>query len=144
MQCFLDVSNFPEEISSLCLLLFSSIIKHCSLKKAFVSLIAKFWNSAFNWRYFSLSPLLFTSLCSSTFCKASSDNHSACLLCFSFGMALFTSSCAVLWTSVHSSSGKLLTRLVPWTYSLPLLQIHTGFYLSHTWLAYFFPWFSLV
>ena len=93
------------------LLLFSSIIKHCSLKKAFLSLLAIFWNSAFNWMYLSLSPLLFPH--SSTICKAYSDNHFAFLLFFFFGMVLFTASCTVLWTSVHSSSGTLLTRSSP-------------------------------
>ena len=38
------------------LLLFSSIFKHCSLKKAFLSLLAIFWNSAFNCMYPSLLP----------------------------------------------------------------------------------------
>ena len=61
------------------LLLFSCIIKHCSLKKPFLYLLAVLWNSAFNWIYLSLSPLLFTSLHSCTICKASSDNHFAFL-----------------------------------------------------------------
>ena len=87
------------------LLLFSSIIKHCSLKKAFVSLLAIFWNSAFNWMYLSLSPLLFPY--SSTSCKAYSDNHFAFLLFFFFDMVLFTISFTTLWTCVHSSSGTL-------------------------------------
>ena len=58
-------------------LLFSYIIRHCSLKKAFSSLLAILWNSVFNWRYFSLFPLLFTSLHPSAICKVSSDNHRA-------------------------------------------------------------------
>ena len=44
------------------LLLFSSISLHCSLKKAFLSLLAFLWNSTFSWVYLSLSSLLFTSL----------------------------------------------------------------------------------
>ena len=47
------------------LLLFYSSFMHCSLKKAFLSLLAILWNSMFSWRYLSLSPLLFTSLLSS-------------------------------------------------------------------------------
>ena len=39
-------------------LLFASIFLHCSLKKAFLSLLANLWNSAFSWIYLSLSPLL--------------------------------------------------------------------------------------
>ena len=42
--------------------LFSSISLHCSLKKAFLSLFAILWNSAFKWVYLSFSPLPFTSL----------------------------------------------------------------------------------
>ena len=38
------------------LLLFSSIFKHYSLKKAFLSLLAILWNSAFSWMYISFSP----------------------------------------------------------------------------------------
>ena len=55
----LVISNFPEDISSLPLLLFSSIFMHCSLKNA-LPLLAILWNSAFNWTYLSLSPLFFT------------------------------------------------------------------------------------
>ena len=36
------------------LLLFSSISLHCSFKKAFLSLLAILWNSAFSWVYLSL------------------------------------------------------------------------------------------
>ena len=93
------------------LLLFSYIIKHCSLKKAFLSLLDILWNSAFNWRCPSLSPCLFTSLHSFVICRASSDNRFAFLLLFSFGMVSFATSCTILWTSVHSSSGTLLTRV---------------------------------
>ena len=39
------------------ILLFSSISLHCSLKKAFFSLLAILWNSAFRQVYLSLSPL---------------------------------------------------------------------------------------
>ena len=66
------------------LLLFPSIIKHCSLKRAFLSFLAIFWNSEFNQMYFSLSLLLFASLFQSAICKASSDNHFAFLLLLFF------------------------------------------------------------
>ena len=59
-----------------------------SLKKAFLSFLAIFCNSAFNWIYFSLPPLLFASLLSSAICEASADNHFAFLHFFSFGMSL--------------------------------------------------------
>ena len=42
------------------ILLFAFISLHCLLK-AFLSLLAILWNSAFKWAYLSFSPLLFTS-----------------------------------------------------------------------------------
>ena len=75
------------------LLFFSSSFIHCSLKKAFLSLHAVLWKSAFSWIYLSLSPLLFASLLSLAICKASSDNHFAFSLFFFFGMVLFAASC---------------------------------------------------
>ena len=39
------------------ILLFSFISLHWSLKKAFLSVLALLWNSAFSWVYLSLSPL---------------------------------------------------------------------------------------
>ena len=56
-------------------LLSSSIYWHCSVKKAFFSLLTILWNSAFQWIYLSFSPLLFNSLLFSAICKASTDNH---------------------------------------------------------------------
>ena len=44
-----------------------------------------------------------------SYLKASWDNPFAFLLFIFFGMALFAASCTVLWTSIHSSSGALLT-----------------------------------
>ena len=89
------------------ILLFSSISLHWSLRKAFLSLLAILWNSAFKWVYLPFSPFLFASLLFSAICKASSDNHFA-FLHFSFlGMVLITTSCIMSWTSVHSSSGTL-------------------------------------
>ena len=57
------------------ILWFSSISLHYSLKKAFLSLLASLWNSAFRWVYlfFSLSP--FASLLFSFIYRASSGNH---------------------------------------------------------------------
>ena len=40
-------------------LLLSSISLYCSLRKAFLSLLAIIWNSAFKWVYLSFSPLPF-------------------------------------------------------------------------------------
>ena len=59
------------------ILLFSSISLHWSLRKAFLSLLAIVWNSAFKWVYLFFPPLPFASLLFTAICKASSDNHFA-------------------------------------------------------------------
>ena len=89
------------------MLLFSSISLHWSLRKAFLSLLAILWNSAFKWEYLSFSPLLFTFLLFTAICKSSS-RVPFCLFAFLFlGMVLITASYTMSWTSVHSSSGIL-------------------------------------
>ena len=50
-------------------LLFSSIPLHWSLKKAFLSLLAVLWNSAFRWVYLSFPPLPLASLLSQLFVR---------------------------------------------------------------------------
>ena len=92
------------------ILLFSSISLHWSLRKAFLSLLAHLWNSAFKWVYLSFSPLFFTSLLFTAICNASSDSHFAFLLFFFLGMVLLPVSCTVSQTFVHSSSGTLSIR----------------------------------
>ena len=81
------------------ILLFSSISLHCSLKEAFLSLLAILRNSAFHWVYLSFSPLSFNSFLLSAICKASSDNYFPFLHLFFFGMVLVTAFCIMLWTS---------------------------------------------
>ena len=97
------------------ILLFASISLHWSLRKAFSSLLAILWNSAFKWVYLSFSPLSLAFLLFSAIFKVSSDNHFAFLHFFFLGMVLITTSCTVLQTSVHSSSGSL-SVLIPWIY----------------------------
>ena len=89
------------------ILLFSSISLHWSLRKAFLSLLAILWNSAFKWVYLSFSPLLFTSLLLTAICKASPDSHFGFSHFFSMGMVLIPVSCTMSRTSVHSSSRTL-------------------------------------
>ena len=93
------------------ILLFPSISLHCVLWKAFLSLLAILWNSAFRWVYLFLSPLPFTSLFYNIY-MPSSDNHFSFLHFFFLGMVLVTASCTVLQTSIHSSSSTL-ANLVP-------------------------------
>ena len=66
------------------ILWFSSISLHWSLSNAFLSLLDILWNAAFKWVYPSFSPLPFPSLFSAI-CKASSDNHFAFSIIFSWG-----------------------------------------------------------
>ena len=84
------------------IILFSSVSWHCSLKKAFLSLLS-IWSSAFSWAYISFLLLLlpfsgiyclsfhvfqvfivfpFMSLLFSGICKTSSDNYLSFLLFF--------------------------------------------------------------
>ena len=93
--------------------LFSSISLHWSLRKAFLSLLAILWNSAFKWIYLSFSPLLFASLLFTAIYKGSSDSHFAFLHFFFLGMVLIPVSYTMSWTSVHSSSGTLPIRSSP-------------------------------
>jgi len=106
-KCSLDISNFPEEISSISPSVVFFLFYTLFIEEAFLSLCAVLWTSAFTWTYLSLSHLLFTFLLSLAICKASSDNHFAFLLFFFFGMVLFTTSCTVLQSSIHSYSGTL-------------------------------------
>ena len=99
MKCCLGISDFLEENLVFPILLFSSLPLHWSLRKAFLSLLAILWNSAFQWVYLSFSPLPFASLLFSAICKASSHNHFAFLHFFFLGMALIPVSCTVLQTS---------------------------------------------
>ena len=130
MKCSLGISNALEEISSLSHSIVSSISLHRSLRKAFLSLLAILWNSAFKWVYLSFSPMPLASILFTAICKASSDKHFAFLHFFFLGKVLITASCTMSQTSIHSSSGSL-SYLIPWIYlSLPLCN-YKGFDLGH-------------
>ena len=90
------------------ILLFSSHSLHWSLRKAFLSLLAILWYSAFKWIYLSFSPLPLPSLLCTAIYKASSDNHFAIFHFFFLEMALITASCTMSWIYIHSSSHTLL------------------------------------
>src|SRR5574342_1406151 len=113
MKWSLGVSNFLQDISSLShsvvFLYFFALIT----EKAFLSLLAILWNSAFRCLYLSCSPLLFTSLLFTAIRKASPDSHFAFLHFFSMGMVLIPVSCTMTRTSFHSSSGTLSIRFRP-------------------------------
>ena len=83
MKCSLVSQIFLKRSLVFPILLFSSISLHWSLKKAFLSLLAILWNSAFRCLYLSFAPLLFASLLLTAICKASPDSHFA-FFCISF------------------------------------------------------------
>ena len=82
-----------------------------------------FYSIYFNWRLITLQycsgfchmltwishGCTYSSLPFSAICKASSDHHFAFLHFFFFGMVLVTTFCKMLHSSVHSSSGTMLT-----------------------------------
>ena len=112
-------------------ILFSSTSLCQSLRKAFLSLLAILWNSAFKWVYLSFSPLLFTPLIFTAICKASSDSHFAFLHFFFLGKVLIPVSYTMSWTSIHSSSGTLSIKSNPLNLFLTLYN-DKGFDLGHT------------
>ena len=84
MKCSLGISNFLEELSSLS----HSIVSYISLhwyRKAFLSLLAILWNSAFKWVYLSFSPLLLASLLSQVFLRPPQTSILPFCLSFSWG-----------------------------------------------------------
>ena len=125
------------------ILLFPSISLHCSLKKAFWSLLAILWNSAFSWSYLSISFPFSLAFCFSLFpqlfVKTSSDNHFAFVHFFFSGMVLVTVQCYEPPSIVLQTLG--LPGLIPWMYWSPPLYNHKGFDLGHTWMA---QWCSLL
>ena len=129
MKCFLGISNFLEEISSLShsivFLYFFALITDSHLSSKFL------WNFEFKWVYLSFSPLPLASLLFSIICKASSESHFAFLHFFLLGMVLIPASYTMSRTCVHGSSSTL-PDLIPRIYlSLPLYN-HKGFDLGHT------------
>ena len=95
------------------ILLFYSISLHWLLRKAFLSLLAVLWNSAFRCLYLSFSSLLFASLLFTAICKPSPDSHFAFLHFFSMGMVLIPASYTMSRISFHSWSGTLSIRSWP-------------------------------
>ena len=85
MKCSLGISDFLEEISSLSHSIVFLCFLHWSLRKAFLSLLAILWNSAFRCVYLSFSPLPLGSLLFSGMCKACSGSHFVLCIYFSWG-----------------------------------------------------------
>ena len=138
MKCTLGISNFLEEISSIChsivFLYFFALFSYSFLISSCYSLELCIQFGIFCFLFCLL--LLFSAIC-----KASSDNHFAFLHFFFFGMVLVTASCTMLQASFHSSSGTMSIRSNPLSLFSPALYNHKGFQLGHTCMA---QWFSLL
>ena len=116
MKCYLGISNFLEEISSLSqsvvfLYFFALIAEEGFLISSCYSL--ELCIQMIICLYLSFSPLLFASLLFTAICKASSDSYFAFLHFYPLGMALLPVSCIISRTSFHSSSGTLSIRSRP-------------------------------
>ena len=107
-KCSLGISNFLEVISSLSFLLFSSIL--CSLKKVYFSLQS---SGTLHSVGYIFPFVLFLTLLFSAAYKSLLDNHFTFSHLFFFGFILVTTSCTMLETSTHSSSGTLFTKSNP-------------------------------
>ena len=84
-EMFLGISNSLEKVSSLYHSIVSSISLLCSLRKAFLSLRAIVWNSAFRWVCLSFSPLPFTSVVFSAILRPLQTTILPFCLSFSWG-----------------------------------------------------------
>ena len=126
VKCPLAYLVFLKRCLVFLILLFSSVSLHCSLKKAFFSLLPVFLEICIQMGI----SFLFASLLFSAICKAASDNHFAFLHLFLLGLVLVTTSCSMLQASAHSSSG-ILSDLIPLIYLSLLPYNHKGFVLGH-------------
>jgi len=117
------------------ILLFSSISLHWSLRKAFLSLLAFLWNSAFRWIYLSFSLLPFTSLLFSAFIRPPQTTVLPFCISFSWGWSRSQPPVQCYKPLSIVLQAFCLSDLVPWIYlSLPLCN-HMGFDLGHTWMV---------
>ena len=89
------------------ILLFSSISLHLIAEEGFLISPCYSLELCIQMDISSFSPLPFPDLLFSAICKASLGNHFASLHFFFLGMVLITTSCTMLQTSLHSSSGTL-------------------------------------
>ena len=113
MKCSLGISNFFKRCLVFPIPLFSSISLHWSLRKAFLSLLAILWNSAFRCLYLSFSPVLFTSLLFTTIWTASPVSPFAFWHFYSMWMLLIPVSCTMSRISIHRFQAFYLSGLVP-------------------------------
>jgi len=116
----------PYSLSFYCF----SLSFHCSCKKAFLSLLAILWKSAFSLMYLSLSPLPFASLLPQLFVKALQTTTLP--YCISFSLGWFWSPPPVQCYRPPSIVLQVLCLpdLIPWIYSSPPLYNHSVWFRS--------------
>ena len=126
MKCYLDISNFLEEISTLSNSVVFLYFFALMLRKAFLSLLAILWNSAFKWEYLSFSPLLFTSLCFTAICRPPQTTILPFCVSFPWGWSWSFLLCHEPPYIVHQGLFRFQQRVgfysakVNWTYHSPL------------------------
>ena len=103
------------------ILLFSSISLHCSLRKAFLSLLAFLWNSAFSWVYPSLFPLPFASLLFSAFVRPPQTTTLPSCTFFSWGWFWSPPPIQCYEPLFIVFQALCLPDLIPWIYLSPPL-----------------------
>ena len=132
------VQRFHSMIS-----LFSSISLLWSRRKAFLSLRALLWKSAFIWAYLPLSPFLSFLFFSQLFVRPPQTTTLPSCISFSWGWFWSPPSVQCYEPLSIFLQALCLTDLVPWIYLSPLLYNHKGFDLGHTWMAsvFFFSYF---
>ena len=117
------------------ILLFSSVSLHWSLRKAFLSLLAVLWNSAFKWVCLSFSPLPFASLLFSAILRPPQTTILPFWISFSLGWSWSLPPVQCQEPQSMVLQALCLSDLIPWIYfSLPLYN-HKGFALCHTWMV---------
>ena len=117
------------------ILLFSSISLHWSLRKAFLSLLAILWDSAFKWVYLSFAPLPFTSFFSQLFARL--PQTTVLPFCIFSSLGRFWSPPS---SQCHEPPSVVLQAIclsdvMPWTYLSISLYNCKGFNLGHIWMV---------
>ena len=114
--------------------LFSSISLRCSLKKAFWSLLAILWNSAFIGNIFPFLLCLSLLFFSQLFVRPAQTTTLPSCISFSWGW-FWSPPPVKCYKPVCRLHALCLPDLVPWIYSLPPLYNHEGFDLGHIWMV---------
>ena len=131
MKCSLGILIFLKRYLVSPILL-CSVSLHCSLQKAFFSLLSIPCNSPFSWVYFSFLLCLSLLFVSQLFVRSLQTAILIFLNFFISAIVLITASCPVLGTSIHSSSGTLSIRSNPLNLFVTSTVNGKGFDLDHT------------